>query len=109
MGRERRVVMETPEGFTMPCHSGRAPLFEWKLIPGDRYVVLPVSANRKRHRGRECVYKKPRRVRDDTGRGTFQYMAWVQFADNNRYGFIDPLDLIPVERAHEITGTTPSD
>lgn len=97
MAERRTVHMETPDGMWEDHHGLRGEERRVFLVSGVKYVVLPTHPNRKRHRGRECVFRKPRRVRDDTGRETFRYMAWVQFVDDARFGFVNPIDMIPVQ------------
>lgn len=104
MARPRCVTMDTPEGERMFCSGLHDPL-EYALVPGNHYVVVPVNHARSRKLGRECVFKKARRVRDDTYRGTYTYMAWVQFVDDERYGFVDPTSLMPPHLAPPPWGT----
>lgn len=101
----RHVRMETPDGLHEEYQGSKGDLCTVTLAPGRRYVILPAHPNRKKNRGRKCFFEKPRRVRDDTGRGTFKYMAWVRFVDDNRFAFAHPVDLVPVEAAETPSGT----
>lgn len=74
-------------------------IVEHTLVPGKRYVVSPISANKApKYRGRSCVYLKPRYT---PGR---VLKARVMFEDDESRANIEPNDLLPYD-GEEILGT----
>ena len=65
--KRRHVSLETPDGVFEECYGHTGELCRVTLTPGHRYVILPAHHNRKRNRGRECIFVKPRRVRAADG------------------------------------------
>lgn len=92
----RKVNMEVPGGLVSGCGNGpHVQNLEHTLALGVKYAVMPVHHAKLKHRGRTCIFKKPRRVREDTGKDTYAWRAWVQFEDNGKFGFVAVGDLVP--------------
>lgn len=64
------------------------------IIPGRRYVVKPLNPRKLKHRDRECVVldivERPHADKPEQ-------VAKVRYADNNRVGYPDVGDLVPLD------------
>jgi len=97
MSRQVSFEYETKDGVV---HKGSACFgntkekdITWQLIIGQKYRIEPSKINKKiaKSIGRICTLKRFRKYSSGTIR------ACVEWRDDKRIGYVDPIDLVPAE------------
>jgi hypothetical protein len=67
----------------------------FELIIGQKYRVEPVNKlKNKKNRGRTCLVRGIQKYTSSCGKSE-TFKARIIWQDNGRFGFVDPVDLIP--------------